>query len=141
VAYGDENTYFNKRVKDMLNTKNRKNRRAVRVGYALFVASLVVLVSGGLLLGLRATNTGARTPLLTQATYWAHVVAPLVAAWLYWLHRLVGPKIKWRMGMTYAGVVAAEPFDYVPDGTGSAAQAAGDLGGLLENLPAPSSTG
>ena len=94
-------------VVHMLNTKNRKNRRAVRVGYALFVASLVVLVSGGLLLGLRATNTGARTPLLTQATYWAHVAAPLVAAWLYWLHRLVGPKIKWRMGMTYAGVVAA----------------------------------
>jgi len=94
-------------VVHMLNTKNRKNRRAVRVGYALFAAALVVLVSGGLLLGLRATNAGARTPGVTQATYWAHVAAPLVAAWLYWLHRLVGPKIKWRMGLTYAGVVAA----------------------------------
>ena len=29
----------------MLNTKNRKNRRAVRVGYALFIAALVVLSS------------------------------------------------------------------------------------------------
>lgn len=91
----------------MLNTKNRKNRRAVRVGYALFGASLLVLVSGGLLLALRATNAGARTPAVTQATYWAHVATPLVAAWLYWLHRLVGPKIKWKMGLTYAGVVAA----------------------------------
>ena len=91
----------------MANTANRKNRRAVRVGYALFIASLVVLVSGGLLLWLRATGTGARTPAMTRATYWAHVAAPLVAAWLYWLHRLVGPKIKWRLGAAYAGVVAA----------------------------------
>jgi sugar phosphate isomerase/epimerase len=37
----------------------------------------------------------------------------------------------------YPGVVAAEPFDYVPDGMGSAAQAIGYLRGLLENLPAP----
>jgi NADH:ubiquinone oxidoreductase subunit 5 (subunit L)/multisubunit Na+/H+ antiporter MnhA subunit len=46
----------------MLNTRNRKNRRAVRVGYALFAASLVVLVSGGLLFGMRATNLAARLP-------------------------------------------------------------------------------
>ena len=90
----------------MLNTRNRKNRRAVRVGYALLAVSLVVLISGGLLLGLRVTNAGARTPLVTQATYWAHVACPVAAGWLYWLHRLVGPKIKWRMGLTYAGVVA-----------------------------------
>jgi D-psicose/D-tagatose/L-ribulose 3-epimerase len=32
----------------------------------------------------------------------------------------------------YAGVVAAEPFDYVPDGPGAAAHAAGYLRGLLE---------
>ncbi len=36
----------------------------------------------------------------------------------------------------YAGVVAAEPFDYVPDGMGSAAWAAGYLRGLLERAPA-----
>ena len=34
----------------------------------------------------------------------------------------------------YAGVVAAEPFDYVPDGMGSAAQAIGYLRGLLETM-------
>jgi len=27
VAYGDENTYFNKRVKDMLNTKNQMKKK------------------------------------------------------------------------------------------------------------------
>ena len=32
----------------------------------------------------------------------------------------------------YTGVVAAEPFDYVPDGMGAAAWAIGYLRGLLE---------
>src|SRR5215208_5111525 len=34
----------------MLNTRNRKNRRAVNVGYALFFVSIVVLISGVLLM-------------------------------------------------------------------------------------------
>lgn len=34
----------------------------------------------------------------------------------------------------YAGVVAAEPFDYVPDGVGSAARAIGYMRGLIEGL-------
>ena len=88
-------------------TRARKNRRAVRVGYALLAASIVVLVSGGLLVGLRTTNTAARLPALTQAIYWAHVAVPLVACWLYWLHRLAGPPIRWRIGLGYAGIAAA----------------------------------
>jgi tetratricopeptide (TPR) repeat protein len=91
----------------MLNTRNRKNRRAVRVGYALFAAGLIVLLSGGLLFGMRATNFAARLPAATSLAYWAHVITPVVAVWLYWLHRLVGPKIRWRLGLGYAGLVAA----------------------------------
>jgi len=91
----------------MANTRHRRNRRAVRVGYALFAVALVVLVSGGALVGLRTTGAAARSPAATQALYWAHVAAPLAAAWLYWLHRLAGPPIKWRAGLAYAGVVAA----------------------------------
>ena len=34
--------------------------------------------------------------------------------------------------VAYVGVVAAEPFDYVPDGMGSAAHAIGYLRGLAE---------
>jgi sugar phosphate isomerase/epimerase len=34
----------------------------------------------------------------------------------------------------YRGIVAVEPFDYVPDGIGSAARAIGYLKGLLEGL-------
>jgi len=80
---------------------------AVRVGYALFTAGLVVLISGGLLFGLRASNIAARFPAAISLSYWAHVITPVVAVWLYWLHRLVGPKIRWRLGLGYAGLVAA----------------------------------
>jgi hypothetical protein len=34
----------------------------------------------------------------------------------------------------YDGIVAVEPFDYVPDGPGSAARAIGYLRGLVEGL-------
>jgi sugar phosphate isomerase/epimerase len=34
----------------------------------------------------------------------------------------------------YRGIVAVEPFDYVPDGMGSAARALGYLRGLVEGL-------
>ena len=34
----------------------------------------------------------------------------------------------------YRGIVAVEPFDYVPDGLGSAARAIGYLKGVLEGL-------
>ncbi len=76
--------------------KNRRNRRAVRIGYALFVISIVVLVSGVLLT--RQFGFDLKQPLARSIIYWAHIVAPLVAIWLYWLHRLVGPRVKWHVG-------------------------------------------
>ena len=36
----------------------------------------------------------------------------------------------------YAGIVAVEPFDYVPDGPGCAARAIGYLSGIVEALAA-----
>jgi len=89
----------------MLNTRNRKNRRAVRVGYALFTTSIVVLVTGVLLI--RVVGFDLKHPEVRAAVYWLHVAAPLFAAWLYWLHRLAGPPIKWRVGLAYAAVVGA----------------------------------
>jgi tetratricopeptide (TPR) repeat protein len=79
----------------------RRNRRAVRIGYALLVAGIVVLVSGVLLIkfGNFEFMRGATGK---RVVYWAHVVTPFVAMWLYWLHRLVGPRIRWVIAQRVA---------------------------------------
>jgi tetratricopeptide (TPR) repeat protein len=80
----------------MWRAKDRRNRRAVKIGYALFAISIVILISGLLLTrigGFQIVNPAARS-----LVYWAHLLAPLAAIWLYWLHRLVGPRIKWHVG-------------------------------------------
>jgi hypothetical protein len=52
-------------------------------------------------------NFDLRHPTARAVVYWLHVVLPLAAGWLYWLHRLAGPPIKWRVGLAYVGVVGA----------------------------------
>lgn len=89
----------------MVTSRNRKNRRAIRIGYALFAISLAVLVTGVLLMRIGGFNL--RQPLARNTVYWLHFACPLVAAWLYWLHRLAGPRIKWRLGLSYAAFVGA----------------------------------
>jgi tetratricopeptide (TPR) repeat protein len=86
------------------NAHHRPNRRAVRVGYLLFGVSLVLLVSGVALM--RVGDFKLTHPGLRSLTYWAHVITPLLAVWLYVLHRLAGPRIKWRVGLAWAVVVA-----------------------------------
>jgi len=86
---------------------NRPNRRAVMAGYSLFGLSLAVLATGVLLM--RADvfgfkNLGIKNPELRSLAYWAHVITPLLAVWLYLLHRLAGPRIKWRVGVRWAVV-------------------------------------
>lgn len=87
----------------LVTSRTRRNRRAVRVGYALFFVSIVLLVSGLALM--RIGSFDLKQPLARWITYWLHVGAPLAAGWLYWLHRLAGPRIKWRYGAYYLGVV------------------------------------
>lgn len=87
------------------NSHNRPNRRAVRVGYGLFAVSLVLLISGLALM--RIEGFEIKNPNVRSASYWAHVITPLLAVWLYILHRLAGPKIKWKVGLGWAGAVAA----------------------------------
>lgn len=90
-------------TKHMLYAKDRRNRRAVRVGYVLFAVSIIVLVSGLLLM--RIGTFDLRQPMARSTVYWLHVIAPVVAGWLYWLHRLTGPRIKWKIGLAYFGAV------------------------------------
>lgn len=95
----------------LFNTRLRKNKRAIRVGYALLIASLVVLASGILLMRIDLGGRGSVFVIRNAATrsiiYWAHIAAPLVCVWLYWLHRLAGPRIKWKLGLAYLGAVSA----------------------------------
>lgn len=85
------------------NSHNRPNRRAVRVGYGLFAVSLVLLFSGVALT--RLDFFEIRNPAVRSVSYWAHVITPFLAVWLYLLHRLAGPKIKWRVGVGWAAAV------------------------------------
>jgi tetratricopeptide (TPR) repeat protein len=86
------------------NTFQRANRAAVRLGYALLGVSLMALISGVVLMrveGLAITDPRAR-----GVAYWAHVLTPILGIWLYVLHRLAGPRIRWRWGLAWAGIVA-----------------------------------
>lgn len=89
----------------MLASWNRRNRRAVRIGYFLFGVGIVVLVSGILLVRIEGLFD-LKQPAARSLVYWCHVIAPLAAIWLYWLHRLAGPRIKWRVGLAYGAAVA-----------------------------------
>lgn len=91
-------------VLHFLATRNRRRVRAIRIGYALLAAGICVLVTGLLLT--RMGGFDLKQPAIRSVVYWMHVIVPLVVVWLYWLHRLAGPKIKWRIGLAYVGVVA-----------------------------------
>ena len=73
----------------------------------MVVVCIAVLISGLLLM--RVGILELKHPLARSVVYWAHVGCPIAGIWLYWLHRLVGPRIKWRVGLTYAAAVAALP--------------------------------
>ncbi len=84
------------------NTYRRRNRRAVKAGFALFAAVLVLLVSGLVLTRIEGIIE-VNHPVGRQIAFWSHLLAPLFVAWLYVLHRLAGRKIRWRVGMAWAG--------------------------------------
>lgn len=81
-------------------SRHRRNRRAVKIGYGLLGCAIVLLLSGVLLT--RIGNIGLSNGASRQIVYWAHVLTPVAVIWLYWLHRLVGPRIKWHVGRRVA---------------------------------------
>jgi len=93
----------------LTNARHRKNRRAIRVGYALFMVSLMLLATGFMLmrLDLGGVKLEIKSPPVRSAAYWIHVIAPLVAIWLFVLHRLAGKRIRWKVGGAWAGVAGA----------------------------------
>jgi tetratricopeptide (TPR) repeat protein len=87
------------------NSHDRPNRRAVTVGYALFFISIILLVSGVALM--RFDFFVIKDQRIRSPIYWAHVITPVIAIWLYVLHRLAGPRIKWQVGAKWAAAVVA----------------------------------
>ncbi|MCB1552590.1 MAG: hypothetical protein KDJ14_02185, partial [Xanthomonadales bacterium] len=83
------------------NTWRRKNRRAVYAGLGLLAAVLALLLSGVVLV--RFEGFALNQQAWRNLAYWTHVLVPLLCVWLFILHRLAGPKIRWRFG----GAVAA----------------------------------
>ncbi|MCA9284440.1 MAG: tetratricopeptide repeat protein [Phycisphaerales bacterium] len=90
------------------NARNRPNRRAMAAGYGLFGVALALLVSGVVLMRVEVGSVTlvVKDPGVRSGFYWLHVIAPLVAAWLFVLHRLAGRRIKWRVGLGWAAVTA-----------------------------------
>ena len=84
---------------------HRPNRNAVRAGLALFVTALALLISGILLT--RFDVIAINDPSARSVIYWTHVATPLVAAWLFVLHRLAGPRLRWRLAGRWSVVAGA----------------------------------
>jgi tetratricopeptide (TPR) repeat protein len=85
--------------------RRRPNRYAVRAGMALFGTLVALLLSGVLL-----TRFGVfeiNDPRLRDLFYWIHVLTPLAVVWLFVLHRLAGPALRWRLGGGWGLAAAA----------------------------------
>lgn len=81
----------------------RPNRIAVRLGLGLLVSVLALIVSGVVLTrGLPFVEV--KNPDTREIVYWIHIIAPIAIVWLFLLHRLAGPKIRWRAGAAVIGV-------------------------------------
>jgi hypothetical protein len=82
----------------------RPNRYAIRAGLGLFGTALVLLLTGILLT--RFGFLEINHPVVRQMLYWVHVISPLMVVWLFVLHRLAGPAIRWRSGLRWSALAA-----------------------------------
>jgi len=94
------------------NAHTRPNRRAVRVGVALYSTALLLLASGIVLTRLEGLIE-VKDPQVRSLAYWVHVVTPFLAAWLFVLHRLAGRRIKWKVGARWAAVAGVSALGMV----------------------------
>jgi tetratricopeptide (TPR) repeat protein len=104
-------------VAHMRRAWRRPNRYAVRAGMALFTTTLLLLGSGLVLT--RFGFLEVNDPLVRHISYWIHIISPLAVAWLFVLHRLAGPPIRWRSGARWAlaAVVLAAVLVWLQLGT------------------------
>ena len=84
----------------------RPNRSAVRAGLATAAAGIATIVTGVLLTRI---EFGGRVvtvegPEARSWIMWLHVAAPAAMIWMFLLHRLAGPPIRWRTGAGWSAL-------------------------------------
>ena len=87
-------------VAHMRRAWRRPNRYAVRAGMGLFFTALLLLISGLLLT--RFDFFEINDPQVRRIGYWLHVISPFAVVWLFVLHRLAGPPIRWKTGLRWS---------------------------------------
>lgn len=86
----------------------RPNRYAISAGFLLFFTGLALLVSGVVLT--RFGFLEINDPQIRDFAYWVHVGTPLLALWLFVVHRMAGRPINWRMGGNWGVAVVLCAF-------------------------------
>ena len=93
-------------TRHMRRALHRPNRNAIRAGIGLFTVGCLLLLSGIVL-----TRFGffeIDDPGVRRVAWWLHILTPFLVVWLFVLHRLAGPRMRWRAGLRWAlaGLVA-----------------------------------
>jgi hypothetical protein len=83
----------------------RPNRAAVRLGLGLMITSILLLVTGIVMVFQR--QLFSTTSFTGQLVYWLHALLPLSVIGFYLAHRMAGPVVKWRYAGVWGGAVAA----------------------------------
>ena len=81
------------------NAFSHPNFRAKRAGLALYTTVLLLLISGLILT--RFDFFSIKDPFVRDSAYWLHVLTPLLAIWLFILHRLAGRRIRFGPGIAW----------------------------------------
>jgi tetratricopeptide (TPR) repeat protein len=84
----------------------KPNRSAVRAGLATAAAGLATIVTGILLTRIEFAGrvVTVQGPDARSWILWLHIAAPAAMIWMFLLHRLAGPPIRWRSGATWGAV-------------------------------------
>jgi tetratricopeptide (TPR) repeat protein len=90
----------------LLTARKRNNRLAVKLGIALFISGILVVVTGLALIQLSGFPQLPTGSIARWVVYILHAALPVAAVVLYVLHRRAGPDIRWKYAYGWgAGVV------------------------------------
>ena len=78
----------------------RRNPYAIGAGIGLVLAAIVLIGSGLMLV--RFDFLTVHHPAARGFFYWLHIAVPVAAVWLFLLHRLAGPPLRWQRAPRWA---------------------------------------